>query len=60
MKVKVIWNVVGFVKGSIVDIEENVYKAYGEKYFEIIEKTEEKEVKNAENKAMKKKKAKTK
>jgi len=59
MKVKVIWNVVGFVKGSVVDIEENVYKAYGEKYFKIV-KEEEKEVKKEENKMMKKKKAKTK
>ena len=37
-KVKVIWNVVGFVKGSEVEISENVFKAYSEKYFEKVER----------------------
>lgn len=48
IKVKVIWNVVWFVKGSEVEITENVYKAYGKEYFEKI--WEKKEAKTTEKK----------
>jgi len=45
LNVKVIWNVVGFVKWETTTIPENVYKAYGKNYFEIVKATNTEETK---------------